>query len=103
MSSYPNVRVVGMHFRGAHAKEIASALSEGDTLELRREPENQFDANAIMVWHPGTAQHIGYVEATQAVWIASELDDEANEVSCTVSHLHTERNNVYPIVNIEVT
>ena len=102
MPTYPNVKVVGMHFRGAHAKEIASALLPGNTLTLEREPENQFDINAIKVIHPGTEQHIGYVEASQAAWTASELDETSEPPTCTVTGLETANRNTYPVVTIVV-
>jgi len=102
MPTYPNVKVVGMHFRGAHAKEIASALLPGNTLTLEREPENAYDINAIKVIHPGTEQHIGYVEASQAAWIASEMDDAAELPTCTVTELMTQNRNTYPLVTIVV-
>lgn len=117
MPSYPNVRVVGMHFRGDLAKEIASALSPGDTLTIERDPENQFDANAIKVIHPGTGEFIGFIEATQAVWIASEIDElesfsdigdgqgdvpNINSVTCIVTGTITARNTTYPVVTVEI-
>ncbi len=102
MPTYPNVKVVGMHFRGAHAKEIASALLPGNTLTLEREPENAYDINAIKVIHPGTEQHIGYIEAGQAAWIATELDDTTKQPICTVTGLETSNKNTYPVVTIVV-
>lgn len=46
--SYP---IVGAHFRPP-AKAILQILSIGAPLILRKEPENQFDPNAIAVWWP---------------------------------------------------
>lgn len=113
MTTYPGVKVVGMHFRGTHAKEIAASLTPGDRLHIEREPENQFDANAIKVIHPPTEQFIGYIEATQAVWIASEIDnlehisDGTPETqplaTVTVTGHEVERNNIYPIISVEIS
>lgn len=102
MPTFPQVKVVGMHFRGALAKEIASALQPGDKLELQREPENRADANAIKVIHPATAQHIGYVEAGQAAFMAVDLDETSEPPSVTVTGLETARRTTYPVVTIVI-
>lgn len=97
--SFPAVRIVGMHFRGAEAKEYASALQPGDTLSLEREPENEYDQNAIKVMTPG-GMHLGYIERTQAAWISGWLD-QGETFTVTVSHLETAKNNIYPVVDLE--
>lgn len=107
MTQYPNVKVVGMHFRGANAKEIAAALQPGDRLIIERESLNEFDPNAIKVIHPPTDQFIGFIEATQAVWISSEIDNfEALDKQCIakveVTGLETIRNNIHPIVTVNI-
>lgn len=44
-----HLKIVGAHFRPP-AKAILAALPLGSELELRPEPTNQFDPNAIAVW-----------------------------------------------------
>ena len=48
MPTYP---IVGAHFRPP-AQALLQILPAGAKLQLRREPENQFDPNAIAVWMP---------------------------------------------------
>ncbi len=68
----------GLHVAGvagARHREGAldsEALAPGSPLELRREPGNEHDANAIAV-HAGGAQ-VGYVPAELAAELAGELD-----------------------------
>lgn len=69
----------GANFRPAGAKEIIKSLPIGyDELSLEREPDNQYDSNAIKVIHhdplDGSETHLGYVEKDIAAEIASQLD-----------------------------
>lgn len=102
-TTYSMVRVVGMHFRGQHAKDYAAALQPGDTLLLEREPTNEYDSFAIKVNTPDFEDrlgfHLGYIEKGAARWIASEMD-EGMEFICTVRDLLEDKNNVYPRVDI---
>lgn len=103
MTTFPNVAVVGMHFRGAHAVEIAAALVEGNTLQLEPEPDNAYDGNALKaIYDAGEAGliHIGYIERGQAAWITPLL--ETGTATCTVTRTEVRRNNVHPIVEIVV-
>lgn len=103
MTTFPNVAVVGMHFRGAHAVEIAAALVPGNTLILEPEPDNAYDGNALKAIYMADDEpiHIGYIERGQAAWITPLLADGAS-ATCTVTRLETRRNNVHPIVEIVV-
>jgi HIRAN domain len=67
--------VVGVAGAGRHHTEaIASdAVTPGSRLELRRDPENEYDPNAIAV-HAGSAQ-VGWVPREVAAELAPELDD----------------------------
>ena|SRR5436190_6464898 len=57
-----------------HGDALASeAAAPGKPLELRREPANEYDPNAIAVHVPGGDQ-LGYVPAELAAEIAGELD-----------------------------
>ena len=99
MSTFSNVACVGMHFRGAAAVQAAAALSEGDTLDLRREPDNAYDSNAIQVYLEDL--HLGYVERDQAAWIAPLIDD-GGTAEATVTSLEQRGKNIHPILTIEV-
>jgi HIRAN domain len=69
------VRVVGVAGAGRHHAEAieSDAVAPGSPLELRRDPENEHDPNAIAV-HAGGAQ-VGWVPRDVAAELASELDE----------------------------
>jgi hypothetical protein len=62
--------VAGTQFR--EAAVAAAELAPGDRLELRREPANEHDPNAIAV--DGGGQHLGFVPRELALEIAPALD-----------------------------
>jgi single-stranded-DNA-specific exonuclease len=65
-----NTKVVGVSFEGR--QDVVAALRPGDALELRRDPENPYDTNAIGVWF-GTLQ-LGFVKREIAAKIAPNVD-----------------------------
>jgi hypothetical protein len=69
------LRVVGVAGAGQHhADALASeAAAPGSPLELRRDPGNPHDANAIAV-HGAHGQQVGWVPRELAAELASELD-----------------------------
>ena len=95
--SFPNVTVVGMHFLGEYAKAAVESMEPGCALQLEREPDNRFDSFAIKVLYNN--QHIGYLEARQACFIAPWMD-EGNEFDVEVTSLEQRKNNLHPIVNV---
>ena len=99
MPNFPNVRVVGMHFRGGGAKDVAAAINSATPIVLEREPENPYDAYAIKVLVGD--MHIGYIERGQAAWI-SPLMDEGAEPLITFSHHEEIKNNIHPVLDIEI-
>ena len=103
MQLFQNVAVVGMHFRekeGVPAKTIVGNFVPPVELTLEREPENPYDLYAIKVLYDN--QHIGYVEAATASYIATTLDENPDMYSRTVEMLEPRGRNLYPIVTIEV-
>lgn len=99
---FPNVAVVGMFFRekeGVPAKTLVENMVPPLSLTLIREPENPFDNFAIKVIYQG--QHIGYIESSQAMWIAPHMDEGA-EATCTVDRLEERKNNLHPICTIRL-
>lgn len=97
MPLFPQVEVVGMHFRGGGAKDVAAALSPGDSVRLEREPDNAYDAYAIKVFVEDL--HIGYIERGQAAWIAPYMDDEKTPEAIVTGHKERNRN-IHPILSI---
>jgi len=97
---FPNVAVVGMHFRerdGVPAKAIVSNFLPPVDLEIEREPENPFDSFAIKVLYDG--QHIGYIEASQAMYISPWIDQGIDYI-CVCTDLEPRRQNLHPIVTL---
>ncbi len=64
-----------------HADALADAPAPGEPLELRRDPNNEHDANAIAVHVPGGAQ-LGWVPREIAAELAPQID--AGEPWCAV-------------------
>lgn len=65
--------IVGTHFRGSEAKQIVNNLDEGDTVDLVREPDNKYDANAVACYVDDV--HVGYIPAANNLELALALDD----------------------------
>ncbi len=54
----------------------ASRLKVGDHIDLRREPENKYDPNAIAVARPGSKHIYGYVNKGFARRLAKPIDSD---------------------------
>jgi hypothetical protein len=58
-----------------HAEALASAsLEPGSRVELRRDPENEHDPNAIAVYSPGGGDQLGWVPRELSAEIAPFID-----------------------------
>lgn len=64
--------VKGLQYRDEEDQDAAAALEEGDILELEEEPDNEYDLYAIKVLTTN-GEHIGYIEATKAKRISSNI------------------------------
>lgn len=95
--TFPNVAIVGMYFRGADAKAIVGNMLPPLDIEIEREPENPYDSMAIKAIYQG--EHIGYIEAAQAMFIAPWID-QGVPYRCTVQELEPRRNNLHPICTL---
>jgi hypothetical protein len=96
--TFTDIAVVGMHFRnreGVPAKEIVAGFVPPVKLQLERDTYNAYDENAIKVLYEG--QHIGFLEATQAIFLAPWLDD-GHEYELTVTDMQARKKNLHPIV-----
>lgn len=91
---FPNVSVVGMYFRGPHAKAWAEQVPIGEELFYEREPENPYDPSAIKIMY--NLEHVGYVERGQAAFIAPHIDAGV-EFCCFVMDKFFKKNNWYPV------
>ncbi len=101
LQTFNDVAVVGMHFReldGIPAKSIVSSFVPPVQLDLVREPENPYDSYAIKVMYGG--EHIGYIEAKQAMWIAPRMDD-GTPYCAIVEYMEERKNNLHPICRVQ--
>lgn len=72
--------LVGMKYRGTEA--MVASLSHGAALTLRREPNNQYDVNAVAVYFG--PHHVGYIKGTEAARLAPDMDRAGKvELPCT--------------------
>jgi single-stranded-DNA-specific exonuclease len=65
-----NTKVVGVSFEGR--QDVVAALRPGDVVELRRQPDNIHDPNAIGVWFG--ALQLGFVKRPIAARVAPNID-----------------------------
>lgn len=124
MTIFEDAYVVGMYHRGAQVRDIVSTFDGTETLTLKREPDNRFDAYAIQVYYQDI--HIGYINSAPigtssegtAAWLAPELDalieqngvepnedgllDVPSSVEVTISHFDLIKNNNHPVLRIVV-
>ncbi len=70
------LRVAGVAGAGAHHAEALAtdAVAPGGALELRRDPDNPHDPNAIQVHPAGGGDQVGWVPRELAAELAPELD-----------------------------
>jgi hypothetical protein len=74
------VHVVGVAGAGQHHAEalVRAEVGPGSALELRRDPGNEHDPNAIQVWAGGevggTGEQLGWVPRELAAELAPQLD-----------------------------
>lgn len=58
---YFHTKIVGIYY--TNNGDYISTLKEGTKLELKAEPENRYDSNAVSVWHNG--KKLGYIPRTE--------------------------------------
>jgi hypothetical protein len=73
----------GLSFRPIDAKLIVQGFEGGEVLDLERDPENEFDPNAIKVIWPATGEFLGFVAKEVAADLAPEMD-AGTKFRCTV-------------------
>jgi hypothetical protein len=77
-------RVAGVTFNGRQA--VIARLNVGDTLLLRREPDNPYDRNAICVERPN-GQQVGYLNRNLAAQLAPFFDAHNQQSQSCVRNL----------------
>jgi hypothetical protein len=70
------LRVAGVAGASQHHAEALAGedVGPGRALELRRDPGNEHDVNAIAVYPAGGAEQVGWVPRELAAEVAAELD-----------------------------
>lgn len=76
-----NTKLAGVSFEGR--QDIAAGLRPGTRLDLRRQPDNPHDANAIAVFYG--ALQIGFVKRDMASKLAPLIDAEERRYSAEVT------------------
>jgi hypothetical protein len=74
-----NTRGLKYYVKG-DGEEKVKQIQVGDAVLLQREPDNEFDANAIRVCFPSPKETIGHVGREQAKILASYLDNSWLEI-----------------------
>ena len=85
----------GANFRPAECKEHLKSLGAGDELDVVRDADNQYDANAVALYHSDL--HLGFVAKETAEELAPLLD-EGMEFRCFI---HSWLSTLKPYVVIE--
>lgn len=75
---------------------IIGQLEVGESLRLRREPDNVYDEDAVSI-QTATGDLIGYVPGKNSAWVARLLD-EGKHLRASVAHLFVEDG----IVNVQI-
>jgi hypothetical protein len=104
--TYPS-GIVGLGFPNEAGRlcrdVVAELLAPGDTVTLRRQPDNPHDASAIAVYasNAGALRHCGWVPARHTAWIGEQLDSGRGLEAC-VGDFFSERG-VLKGVDLEIT
>jgi hypothetical protein len=101
---YEFIQAVGMHFRQQHEKDFMANAEIDYTFRLIREPENQYDENAIKVTYEtsdGDILHCAYINKEEASFIAPDMDanPQAKWYGIIAGFQSTPKVN-YPLLNI---
>lgn len=91
-----NSALMGAAFRPQEAKDIVKALAIGEALEARRDPENEFDPNAIALYSQD--QHLGFIERGLAEELAPLMDKGAELTVEVIGFMST----IKPYLSVEV-
>ena len=89
------VTMVGATFRPAEAKEIVRGLHIHDHVELRADPNNEYDATAVAVYSNDT--HIGFIPKESNSALFAVLMDGATITAEVIAF----ENSLKPVLEIE--
>lgn len=93
--------IVGLEFK--LGKAFVEKLPSGSALELKREPENRYDKNAVAVYFDGKA--IGYISKKDNPPVAMAMDSNPEHAarlgSGNAARLIFSNNSRYPHVEVD--
>lgn len=89
------VTMVGATFRPASAKEALKQLKIGDKLELRADPNNDYDATAVACYY--AHHHVGFIPKESNSALFAALMD-GTEISAEIIAWE---NTLKPVLEIE--
>lgn len=94
MNHYINeiIRVNGTQYRGLDS-HFYESCSVGDSVILKREPNNPYDKNAIAVILNGS--HIGYIPKKEAAARLTPILDAGREYLAEVSQISPRKKRIY--------
>lgn len=90
------VTMVGATFRPASAKEALKQLRIGDHLELRADPNNEYDATAVACYY--AHHHVGFIpkKSNSALFAVHE---DGEEISAEIVAFQSD---LKPVLEIEL-
>lgn len=89
------VTMVGASFRPAEARDIVKNLHIGNTVQLRADPDNQYDTTAVAVYSDDV--HIGFIPKESNSALFAVLMDGA-EISAQIIAFE---NTLKPVLEIQ--
>ena len=93
-----NTKLAGVTFEGR--QDVAAGLVAGAALELRRQPKNPYDRNAIAAFY-GELQ-IGFLNREMAAELAPLVDDEGRRYTASVTEVTGGKNGRSYGINVRV-
>lgn len=89
------VTMVGAQFRPPEAKALTKAIDIGQLVELRADPDNEYDSTAVAVYYEDT--HIGFIPKAMNGELFTRLQ-EGEEITAEVVAFES---SLKPILEIE--
>ncbi|HDZ13874.1 MAG TPA: hypothetical protein ENH60_03110, partial [Pricia sp.] len=96
--------VAGSNFQnedGLHRFHHIRNIEEFDTIVLKREPENEFDPNAIPVFDSKGENQLGYLPRKYTRWLGKEMD-QGRKVYAYYKRTLTQGDYPIPVILIEL-
>lgn len=97
--------VVGMKYRPGYVKKFIDRMDGGEVVELKPDPRNQYDKNAIkvLVYDDEKMEDIfiGYVPADEAKEIGILIEENPN-YSCSLENVYCDLDDDFFSISVEI-